>query len=59
MVVAQVGAEGALLLAFGSSGGALGELSLPTGLVFDGSDRLFVADAGNARVQVFRFRGAP
>jgi DNA-binding beta-propeller fold protein YncE len=48
--------EGRYLMVFGSRGREPGSLWLPSGLAIDG-DRIYVADAYNQRVQVFRFLG--
>jgi hypothetical protein len=47
---------GHLLLFVGSPGGGPGEFFLPAGLYIDGRDRIYVADQGNARVQVFEYQ---
>jgi len=58
-VIQVFDAAGRLLLVFGSSGGAPGQFSLPNGVHMDRAGRLYVADALNARVQVFQYvRGA-
>ncbi len=44
---------GTFLGLVGSFGGAAGQLNLPTGLVLDGYNRLCVASANNARVELF------
>ena len=43
---------------WGAPGDAEGEMDGPSGLVFDGDDRLFVTDQNNNRVSVFRSDGA-
>jgi sugar lactone lactonase YvrE len=49
-------ASGRLLLYFGGSGQAPGEFWMPTGLFMDQkSDRLYVADSYNKRVQIFQY----
>ncbi len=47
---------GSFLLAFGGQGGGVGQMWLPAGLVVE-SDRIYVADSYNRRVQVFEFLG--
>jgi hypothetical protein len=42
---------------FGQRGTGLGEFQLPTGLFIDRSDRVFVVDSYNRRVQVFHYFG--
>jgi DNA-binding beta-propeller fold protein YncE len=44
-----------LLLYVGSGGTEPGEFVLPAGLSVDDRDRIYVADQGNARVQVFEY----
>ena len=51
-------AEGRPLSSFGRAGMLLGEFLSPAGLWIDGHDRIYVADSGNRRVQVFQL-GAP
>jgi DNA-binding beta-propeller fold protein YncE len=46
--------DGDFLGEFGSAGSGPGQLRSPSGLAHDGEGRLYVADAGNYRVQVFR-----
>jgi hypothetical protein len=38
-------------------GSGAGQFQLPTGLFIDRSDRIYVADSYNHRVQVFRYYG--
>jgi DNA-binding beta-propeller fold protein YncE len=40
-----------LLLRFGETGTGYGQFNLPSGIWIDSSDRIYVADAGNNRVQ--------
>lgn len=47
---------GRLLNIFGRKGNKIGEFSRPSGLWADAHDRIYVADPGNHRVQVFQFR---
>ena len=47
--------EGQLLLFVGSGGRSPGEFVLPAGMSVDEQDRLYVADQGNSRVQVFQY----
>jgi len=46
--------EGALLGSFGGSGMRIGEFNHPTRLWIDPANRVYVADTGNVRVQVFQ-----
>jgi DNA-binding beta-propeller fold protein YncE len=47
--------QGQLLYHFGQPGTGMGEFQLPTGLFIDSSDRVFVVDSHNRRVQVFQY----
>jgi DNA-binding beta-propeller fold protein YncE len=44
---------GKFLMAWGKKGSAPGELNIPHALAFDSKGRLFVADRGNNRIQIF------
>ena len=46
--------EGSLMKSFGSTGFKMGEFNFPTGLWIDSTDRIYVADTRNLRVQVFQ-----
>lgn len=46
--------DGSLLGSFGRSGMGIGEFNAPAGLWVDGTNRLYVADTNNGRVQVFQ-----
>lgn len=48
--------DGTLLLVFGGDGEAPGEFWLPSGM-YIASDRIYVADSYNQRVQIFQFLG--
>ncbi len=48
--------RGRFLLAFGGQGANPGEMWLPAGVYIDG-DRIYLADAYNRRIQVFRMMG--
>ena len=50
--------DGRLLSAFGQPGHGVGEFSGPGGLWIDSADRLYVADSGNGRVQLFQLQPA-
>jgi hypothetical protein len=50
--------DGTLLLTVGTGGRQAGEFQLPAGLFIDSTDRIFVADQGNSRVQVFQYLSA-
>jgi len=52
-VVQVFGAPGPLLFTFGARGAGAGQFSLPGG-IYIGGDTIYVADAYNHRVQVFR-----
>jgi DNA-binding beta-propeller fold protein YncE len=46
--------DGHLLGSFGRPGMEIGEFSAPAGLWIDGTNRLYVGDTNNGRVQVFQ-----
>jgi DNA-binding beta-propeller fold protein YncE len=48
------GRDGSLLGSFGRTGTAIGEFDSPAGLWIDVTNRLYVADTNNGRVQVFQ-----
>jgi DNA-binding beta-propeller fold protein YncE len=47
--------KGELLYYFGKSGNGPGEFQMPAGLFVDRSDRIYVVDSFNHRVEVFKF----
>ena len=49
--------DAALLSSFGYLGPRIGEFNAPTGLWLDSNNRIYVADTGNLRVQVFQISG--
>ena len=49
--------EGKFLYNIGSEGSGDGQLNRPIGLAFDKFNNLIVCDAGNRRLQIFRFDG--
>jgi sugar lactone lactonase YvrE len=49
--------EGRFIMAWGKKGSAPGELNIPHALAFDSKGRLFVADRGNNRIQIFDQNG--
>jgi hypothetical protein len=49
--------EGKFIMAWGKKGSAPGELNIPHALAFDSKGRLFVADRGNNRIQIFDQNG--
>ena len=49
--------DAALLSSFGYLGIRIGEFNSPTGLWLDSTNRIYVADTGNLRVQVFQLGG--
>jgi hypothetical protein len=55
--VARYDADGVLLGSFGSSGSAQDQMRAPSALAVARDGRLFVADTGNQRVQVFSENG--
>jgi peptidylamidoglycolate lyase len=55
--VAGFSAAGELVGQFGSRGGGPGQLDLPHAIAVDGDGRVYVADRGNARLQLFDGEG--
>ena len=53
-VVKVYNREGSLMKSFGSMGFKMGEFNFPTGLWIDLTDRIYVADTRNLRIQVFQ-----
>jgi DNA-binding beta-propeller fold protein YncE len=49
--------EGTFIMTWGKKGSAPGELNIPHALAFDSKGRLFVADRGNNRIQIFDQNG--
>jgi DNA-binding beta-propeller fold protein YncE len=49
--------KGSFLFSFGSRGAAKGQFESPVGITADSQGRVFVADTGNRRVQVFSAEG--
>jgi hypothetical protein len=49
--------DGRFIMAWGKKGPAPGELNIPHALAFDSKGRLFVADRGNNRIQIFDQNG--
>lgn len=49
--------DGKFILTWGKKGSAPGEFNIPHALAFDSSGRLFVADRGNNRIQIFDQQG--
>jgi DNA-binding beta-propeller fold protein YncE len=45
--------DGKFIMTWGKKGSAPGELNIPHALAFDSKGRLFVADRGNNRIQIF------
>lgn len=56
--VVKFSPEGAYLMAWGGRGAAPGQFNVPHGIAIDARGQLYVADRGNARIQVFDGAGA-
>lgn len=56
--VVKFSPEGAYLMAWGGRGAAPGQFNVPHGIAIDARGQLYVADRGNARIQVFDGGGA-
>lgn len=55
--VAKFSAEGHFLFQWGGPGTGSGQFDTPHGIALDGAGRVYVADRGNARIQIFDPRG--
>ncbi len=55
--VVKLGQDGKFVKAWGAKGTGPGEFDTPHGVAVDGEGRVYVADRGNARVQVFDAEG--
>ena len=55
--VAKFSANGEFLFDWGQKGDQPGEFNTPHGIAMDGEGRIYVADRGNSRIQVFRGDG--
>lgn len=51
--ISRFGADGTYLGSFGEPGSGPGQFSVPHAMAFDSQGRLFVADRGNSRIQIF------
>jgi sugar lactone lactonase YvrE len=51
--ISKFSADGSFIRSWGRPGPGPGELRIPHGLAFDAAGRLYVADRGNHRVQIF------
>ena len=56
--VLKFSAEGKFLFEWGTPGSEPGEFDLPHGIAVDKNGRVFVADRGNSRIQIFDSSGA-
>ncbi len=56
--VVKFSPQGAYLMAWGGRGAAPGQFDVPHGIAIDARGRLYVADRGNARIQVFDGAGS-
>jgi sugar lactone lactonase YvrE len=57
MRIVKFAKDGKFIKAWGKEGSAPGEFATPHGLAFDSKGRLFVADRGNNRIQIFDQEG--
>lgn len=55
--ISRFSSDGTFIGSFGSFGEGPGQFRTPHGLAFDSQGRLFVADRGNSRIQVFDQQG--
>ena len=55
--VAVFSPEGRFLFEWGTKGGGPGQFNVPHGIALDSYGRVYVADRGNARLQVFDKKG--
>lgn len=55
--IVKLAPDGAFLMEWGTTGGDAGEFRDPHALAMDSQGRLFVADRGNSRIQVFDQQG--
>ena len=55
--IVKYSADGTYLMEFGSAGSGYGEFKEPHALAMDSEGRLFVADRGNRRIQIFDQEG--
>jgi DNA-binding beta-propeller fold protein YncE len=55
--IVKIDQSGNILISFGSEGNGRGQFSGIAGLMTDESGRVYVADSGNVRVQVFKVLG--
>jgi len=51
--ISRFAADGSYLGSFGEPGSGPGQFSVPHAMAFDSQGRLFVADRGNSRIQIF------
>lgn len=49
--------DGSLKFSWGTPGKAAGEFNLPHGILIDADERVYVADRGNDRIQIFNLSG--
>jgi DNA-binding beta-propeller fold protein YncE len=55
--IVKIDPSGKVLITFGSPGDARGQFSGISGLIADETGRLYVADKGNSRIQIFKMLG--
>ncbi len=56
--IQKIGPKQKLLLSFGSEGSGRGQFDEPAGIASDTAGRIFVADSGNSRIQIFSTSGS-
>jgi DNA-binding beta-propeller fold protein YncE len=58
-VITVYSKDGRCLASFGQLGRRVGEFAGPNGLWIDSDNRIYVADSGNGRVQIFQLVAVP
>lgn len=55
--IVEIDSEGKVISAFGKPGGGDGQFAYPHDIVMDSSQRLYVSDSNNGRIQIFDRKG--